>query len=196
MRPRTGQHGTRTWYIKRAPIEAPQRWRNGTMVGVYYMISPFFFSDVISGGIRALWGWPGWSNHERTAGRPCATRPDRLGRSWHGFLETVENLKLHGIHLDSLEEKIDTASTSGEPVFRVFGAIAHFAHRRIAECTRDGMASARKQDRHLGRPRLKKAAVPAVTKLVEAGISPGEVAERFGIGRATAYNIAGKLQAS
>ena len=43
----------------------------------------------------------------------------------------------------SLEEKIDTASAAGELVFHVFGAIAHFERRLIAERTKDGIAAAR-----------------------------------------------------
>ncbi len=70
--------------------------------------------------------------------------PDRLGRSLKELLETIEDLKQRGIHLVSLEEKIDTASAAGELVFHVFGAIAHFERRLIAERTRDGIAAAMK----------------------------------------------------
>ena len=70
------------------------------------------------------------------------------------LLETVENLKAHDIHLVSLEERIDTTSAAGELVFHVFGAIAHFERRLISECTRDGIAAARKRGRRPGRPPL------------------------------------------
>src|ERR1700685_4383099 len=52
-------------------------------------------------------------------------------------------IKKRGIALLSLEEKIDTSSAAGELVFHVFGAIAQFEHRLIAERTRDGMNAAR-----------------------------------------------------
>jgi resolvase-like protein len=42
-------------------------------------------------------------------------------------------LKERGIALLSLEEKIDTSSAAGEHVFHVFGAIAHFERRLIAD---------------------------------------------------------------
>jgi DNA invertase Pin-like site-specific DNA recombinase len=42
-----------------------------------------------------------------------------------------------------LVEKINTASAAGELVFHVFGAIAHFERRLIAERTKDGIAAAR-----------------------------------------------------
>ena len=64
------------------------------------------------------------------------TRLDRLGRSLAELLGTVGELKARGIHLASLEERIDTSSAAGELVFHVFGAIAHFERRLISERTR------------------------------------------------------------
>lgn len=43
----------------------------------------------------------------------------------------------------SLEEKIGTSSAAGELVFHVFGAIADFERRLIAERTKDGIAAVR-----------------------------------------------------
>jgi len=70
-------------------------------------------------------------------------RLDRLGRSLAELLSVVEQLKGRGVALLSLEEKIDTSSAAGELTFHVFGAIAHFERRLIAERTRDGIAAAR-----------------------------------------------------
>jgi hypothetical protein len=75
--------------------------------------------------------------------RARATRLDRLGRSLGELLATVAMLRSRGIAMLSLEEKINTASAAGELVFHVFGAIAHFERRLIAERTKDGIAAAR-----------------------------------------------------
>ena len=40
--------------MRRALIQAPQRWRNGTMVGVYYMISLFSSPMSFRGNLSAL----------------------------------------------------------------------------------------------------------------------------------------------
>jgi DNA invertase Pin-like site-specific DNA recombinase len=56
-----------------------------------------------------------------------------------------------GIALLSLEEKIDTTSPAGELVFHVFGAIARFEWRLIAERTKDGIAAARVRGKRPGR---------------------------------------------
>jgi DNA invertase Pin-like site-specific DNA recombinase len=76
---------------------------------------------------------------------------DRLGRSLGELLTTVAMLKGRGIALLSLEERIDTNSDAGERVFHVFGAIAHFERRLIAERTKDGIAVARAGGKHPGR---------------------------------------------
>ena len=79
---------------------------------------------------------------------------DRLGRSLRELLETVDGLKARGIHLVSLEERLNTSSAAGKLVFHVFGSIAHFERRLISERTRDGIAAARKRGRTPGRPPL------------------------------------------
>ena len=63
----------------------------------------------------------------------AVVRLDRLGRSLGELLTTVAMLKERGIALLSLEERIDTNSAAGELVVHVFGAIAHFERRLIAE---------------------------------------------------------------
>jgi DNA invertase Pin-like site-specific DNA recombinase len=82
----------------------------------------------------------------------AVVRLDRLGRSLGELLTTVAMLKERGIALLSLEEMIDTSSAAGELVFHVFGVIAHFERRLIAERTKDGIAAAHAKGKHPGRP--------------------------------------------
>ena len=96
-------------------------------------------------------------------------------------------LKERGIALLSLEEKIDTSSAAGELVFHVFGAIAHFERRLIAERTKDGIAAARARGKNPGRQPLDADQVTAALKLVAAGLSPTNVARQLGLGRSTVY---------
>ena len=88
----------------------------------------------------------------------------RLGRSLDELLTTVTMLKERGIALLSLEEKIDTSSAAGELVFHVFGAIAHFERRLIAERTKDGIAAARARGKRPGRQPLDTDRVAAALK--------------------------------
>src|SRR5208282_1914515 len=121
------------------------------------------------------------SHSSAVAGKP------RLGRSLAELLATVAMLKRRGIALLSLEEKIDTTSAAGELVFHVFGAIAHFERRLIAERTKDGIAAARARGKRPGRQPLDADKIAAAIKLVKAGLSPTAAARQLGLGRSTVY---------
>ncbi len=152
------------------------------------------FTDVVSGKRFDRPGLTELIDHTRPGDRLCVTRLDRLGRSLRELLETVDALKARGIHLVSLEERLDTSSAAGELVFHVFGAIAHFERRLISERTRDGIAAARKRGRTPGRPPLDPETVSAAQKLIEGGLSPARAAKQLNIGRATAYRIAAAMR--
>lgn len=152
------------------------------------------FQDVISGKKFERPGLDELKSFARPNDTLCVVRLDRLGRSLKEMLETVEELKERQIGLVSLEEKIDTTSAAGELVFHVFGAIAHFERRLIAERTKDGLAAARKKGRMPGRPKLSDETVKALGSLVEGGLSVGQAAKQLGIGRSTAYRLASVTQ--
>ena len=101
------------------------------------------FTDVRSDRSIDRPGLAALLDYARPGDTLAVVRLDRLGRSLAELLATVTMLKERGIALLSLEERIDTASAAGELVFHVFGAIAHFERRLIAERTKDGIAAAR-----------------------------------------------------
>ena len=152
------------------------------------------FTDIVSGKRFDRPALAELIDHARPGDRLCIIRLDRLGRSLRELLETVDGLKARGIHLISLEERLDTSSAAGELVFHVFDSIAHFERRLISERTRDGIAAASKRGRTPGRPPLDPETVSAAQKLIAAGLSPARAAKQLGIGRATAYRIAKALR--
>jgi len=146
------------------------------------------FTDVRSG--RTMEQRPGLDAllaYARDGDTVAVVRLDRLGRSLAELLATVASLKERGIGLVSLEEKIDTNSAAGELVFHVFGAIAHFERRLIAERTKDGIAAARARGKRPGRQPLDADKIAAALKLVDAGLSPTAAAKQVGLGRSTVY---------
>ncbi len=145
------------------------------------------FEDIISGRKFDRPGLTKLIDYAREGDLICVVRLDRLGRSLKELLETVEMLKQQHIGLMSLEEKIDTSSAAGELVFHVFGAIAHFERRLIAERTRDGIAAARARGKCPGRPALDPDKLQAAFTLVAQGISPTQAAKQLGLGRSTLY---------
>jgi DNA invertase Pin-like site-specific DNA recombinase len=72
-------------------------------------------------------------------------------------------------------------------VFHVFGAIAQFERRLIAERTRDGINAARAKGSKPGRPALDQEKLSAALMLVNGGMSPTQAARQTGLGRSTVY---------
>ena len=145
------------------------------------------FTDVRSGRTMDRPGLIALLDYGRRGDSLAVVRHDRLGRSLTELLATVAMLKERSIALVSLEERIDTGSAAGELVFHVFGAIAHFERRLIAERTKDGIAAARARGKRPGRQPLDQDKVAAALKLVAAGLSPTTAARQLGLGRSTVY---------
>ncbi len=80
-------------------------------------------------------------------------RLDRLGRSLRHLIDTVALLQERGIGFKSLQEQIDTTTSSGKLVFHVFGALAEFERDLIRERTQAGLLAARACGKLGGRPR-------------------------------------------
>jgi DNA invertase Pin-like site-specific DNA recombinase len=145
------------------------------------------FTDVRSGRSMDRPGLGALLDYARRGDTLAVVRLDRLGRSLAELLATVATLKGRGVALLSLEERIDTASAAGELVFHVFGAIAHFERRLIAERTRDGIAAARAEGRKPGRKPLDPEKLQAAMTLIRSGLTPSKAARQVGLGRSTLY---------
>lgn len=145
------------------------------------------FTDVRSGRVMDRPGLEALLAYARPGDTLAVVRLDRLGRSLSELLAVVARLKDRGIDLLSLEERIDTTSAAGELIFHVFGAIAHFERRLIAERTKDGIAAARARGKRPGRQSVDTDKIAAALKLIEAGLSPTAAAKQLGLGRSTVY---------
>lgn len=145
------------------------------------------FTDVRSGRTMKRPGLTALLDYARSGDTLAVVRLDRLGRSLTELLATVALLKERGVALVSLEERLDTGSAAGELVFHVFGAIAHFERRLIAERTKDGIAAARAEGRKPGRRPLDPGKLQAAVILVRNGLSPSKAARQVGLGRSTLY---------
>ena len=145
------------------------------------------FTDVRSGRTMDRPGLDALLAYAREGDTLAVVRLDRLGRSLAELLGSVAMLKKRGIALLSLEERIDTSSAAGELIFHVFGSIAHFERRLIAERTRDGIAAARAEGRKPGRKPLDPEKLQAAITLIRSGLTPSKAAHQVGLGRSTLY---------
>lgn len=79
-------------------------------------------------------------------------RLDRLGRNLKDLIKWIEQLENDSIAFNSLQENIDTSTSSGKLFFHIFGALAEFERNLIKERTMAGLSAARARGRVGGRP--------------------------------------------
>jgi putative DNA-invertase from lambdoid prophage Rac len=96
---------------------------------------------------------------------------DRCGRSLPELARTLREWADQGVRFVSATEAIDTSTASGALLGHVLGAVAQFESDVIAERTRAGMAAAKRQGKHLGRPQASPGTVAAVRHLHALGLS-------------------------
>jgi DNA invertase Pin-like site-specific DNA recombinase len=107
-------------------------------------------------------------------------RLDRLGRNLRHLILLLDDLQATGVAFVSLSEGIDATTPAGRLQLHVLGAIAEFERARIAERVRLGMARARTQGKHLGRPRVK---VTDADLLAVAQLPVRDAASRLGVSK-------------
>jgi putative DNA-invertase from lambdoid prophage Rac len=79
---------------------------------------------------------------------------DRFGRSLQHLIENVRTLNAAGVRFIAVTQGIDTDNSSpmGTFLLHIFGAFAEFERNLIVERVRAGVAEAKRQGKHCGRP--------------------------------------------
>jgi len=117
---------------------------------------------------------------------------DRLGRSVPHLVTTLNGLRERGVEFRSLTEQMDTTTAQGRLLFGLLAVLAEFERELIRERVVAGLAAARANGRHGGRPRALAAAQVRQIRLARAQHPPvpvSELAAAFGVGRATVYRV-------
>ena len=148
-----------------------------------------FFDDYGSGATADRVGLRRVLAYARTGDTIVVWRLDRLSRSLKDLIEMVTLLDIKGIGLKSLQESIDTTSSSGKLIFHIFGALAEFERTLIRERTQAGLQAARARGRTGGRP---KALTPdqqalAVKLYDEKQHTVAQICRMLGISKPTLY---------
>lgn len=108
-------------------------------------------------------------------------RLDRLGRSLGHLVSLMNDLRGRGVHFASLNEHIDTGTSTGMFMFHMIAALAEFERALISERTRAGLAAARTRGSQLGRPKaLTLEQLGHAQKLIQSH-SADHVAAQFGV---------------
>lgn len=111
------------------------------------------FEDTVSGSTMDRIGFKAMMDYVREGDTLVVSAIDRLGRNTIGVLETVETLKARGVRVVSLRESFDLTTSVGQMMLTMMAAMAQMEKGLIAERREAGMARARSEGIHMGRPR-------------------------------------------
>lgn len=124
------------------------------------------------------------------------TRLDRLSRSLRDLLRILEQIEEAGARLRALNQSIDTSTATGRMMMQMIGVFAEFELAMIRERTREGLEVARRNGKHVGRPRaLKRVQREAALDLIAQGHTQRHVANVFGISPATVSRMVSSWEA-
>jgi len=80
----------------------------------------------------------------------------RLARTVRDLLAIVETLETIGVQLVSSKENLDTSTPMGRCLLQIMAAMSELERGSLLERQREGIQSAKKRGKHLGRPRIAK----------------------------------------
>ena len=123
-------------------------------------------------------------------------RLDRLGRSLKDLIQISERLKEREIGLKSLQEGIDTTTSTGQLMFNLFGALAEFEKNLINERSRAGLSAARSRGKLGGRPKSlnRKQQQLAVKLYSDRQHTIAEICQMMKISKPTLYSYVAAAQ--
>jgi DNA invertase Pin-like site-specific DNA recombinase len=125
------------------------------------------------------------------------TRLDRLARSTLHLCQIAERLARKGVHLQVLEQQVDTHTPTGRLLFGMLSVIAQFETELRAERQREGIAKAKRAGVHFGRTKaLTSEQVEELRVLRTQGVTLGALMQRYSIGKTALYRYLGKTQLS
>jgi DNA invertase Pin-like site-specific DNA recombinase len=146
---------------------------------------------------------PGFDRLHRDAARRqfdvvMAWSVDRLGRSLQDLVGFLSEIHALGIDLFLHQQGLDTTTPAGKAMFQMMGVFAEFERTMIAERVRAGMARAKREGKHVGRPPI----APELEKRIrDALAAPGRlgvrvIARQFGVNPGTVQRISRPFEAS
>jgi len=119
---------------------------------------------------------------------------DRLGRSLQGLLDVLTELRTKQIDLYLHVQGIDTSCPSGKAMFQMLGVFSEFEREMIRERVLSGMARAKSQGKHCGRPKTATDVEKAIKATLAGGIGMIKAAKLHQVGVGTVQRIAREMR--
>lgn len=146
-------------------------------------------TDKISGVTSERPGLEALKTMARSGDTIVVWRLDRLGRSLRHLVEIVNMFKDNGIGFESLQESINTTTTTGNLVFHIFASLSEFERDLIRARTQAGLAAARARGKMGGRPpKLSDAQLKKMQEMYDSRtLSVVDICKIIGISKVTFY---------
>jgi DNA invertase Pin-like site-specific DNA recombinase len=116
---------------------------------------------------------------------------DRLGRSLQDLVAFLGELRAAGVDLYLHQQGVDTTTPAGRALFQMLGVFAEFERAIIQERVRAGIARARAEGKHLGRPYVSAETERAIRAALAEGRGIRRVAREIGVGTSVVQRIRG-----
>lgn len=121
---------------------------------------------------------------------------DRLSRSLQDLVAFLGELHAANVDLYLHAQGLDTSTPAGKAMFGMLGVFAEFERSMIQERVRAGLARARAQGKHLGRPKV----LPEIEAKIAASLGEGlaihKTAALHGVGTGTVQRVRAELAAT
>ncbi|EOP73117.1 hypothetical protein KOW_00527 [Bacillus cereus VDM006] len=112
----------------------------------------------------------------------------RLGRNTLDILELIQHFTNEGIHLISLKENFDTATSTGKAMLSMVAVIAQLERDMLVDRVKEGLASAKRRGVKLGRPALDSDKIITALKMYDSGeYTVKEITSQIGISQGKLY---------
>ena len=150
-----------------------------------------FFQDRLSGLDKERPQLAAMLRHARKGDIVVVTKVDRLARSAAHLHQIVEDLTKRGIEFKVLNDpSLDTTRPHGKLLFGILASIAEFETSLRRERQMEGIAQARANGNHMGRPKTVTSAVEQKVREMRAeGASFRVIADAVGYSTATVQQI-------
>jgi DNA invertase Pin-like site-specific DNA recombinase len=118
-------------------------------------------------------------------------RYDRFARSMRELVNALAEFEGLGIDFISYNEGADTTTPQGRLIFGIMASLAEFERALIAERVKAGMARAKAQGKHTGRPPLAPAKRRAIERLLGTTPRPSlrAIARAVGVSHQAVLNV-------
>lgn len=115
----------------------------------------------------------------------------RLSRSTKDLFEIVETIHNKGAEIKSLKESwLDTTTPQGKLMFTIFAGLSQFERDLIADRTKQGLESAKKRGKVLGRPNKFNDKKETILNMYNSGeFSINDIIKATGISKTSLYRI-------